>query len=128
MRLGQTMSMGLVLSLVLTLGGCASSGGSRDGAAMSEPTAAPAMASVPAGSPLAAITSGMSETEVHSKLGPPSNRRIYPTGKNWIPFYFGGGTMRTDWIYTGIGRVIFTNTSKFGPNIEVVDVVHNPSE
>ena len=62
----------------------------------------------PAGSALAEIRAGMSETEVREILGDPDARDRYTTSNLWIPFYTGPDSRRTDWIYRGQGRVVFS--------------------
>jgi hypothetical protein len=62
----------------------------------------------PAGSALAEIRAGMSETEVREILGDPDARDRYTTSNLWIPFYTGPDSRRTDWIYRGEGRVVFS--------------------
>ncbi len=40
--------------------------------------------------------------------GDPDARDRYTTSKLWIPFYSGPDSRRTDWIYHGEGRVVFS--------------------
>jgi hypothetical protein len=49
------------------------------------------------------------------------------TGKAWIPFYYGGDTYRTDWMYKGKGRVVFSRNQWSGA-LKVIRVMHNPNE
>ncbi len=133
MRLQRIFSFGLVLALAFVLGGCASTGdSSSESTAKSDSGGAAAPAAkvidVPAGSPLSKVELGMSEQQIRNLLGEPADIRGYPTGKNWIPFYFGGDTYRFDWIYTNVGKVIFGNTSRFSRATKVVLVIHNPNE
>ncbi|HBZ72300.1 MAG TPA: hypothetical protein DEP35_22230 [Deltaproteobacteria bacterium] len=81
----------------------------------------------PPGSPLAKIQAGMSDAEVQKILGEPDNRNFYPTGKGFIPFYYGGDTARTDWIYKGKGRVVFSH-NRWSGSLQVVRVDYNPNE
>jgi hypothetical protein len=108
-----------MLSLIALLGvGCAGSGGA---------TAEPAMAP-PAGSPLAKVTVSMSEQEVREFLGAPDNSNSYMTGKAWIPYNFGAGDKsRTDWMYKGQGRVVFTQ-NQWNGRLSVIKVLYNPDE
>lgn len=118
----------LTLLLVLTVGwGCASS---QTGGASAEKTAAAekpkaGIASVPDDSPLAKITIGMSDSDVRMALGEPSSQNAYMTGKAWIPFYYGPDTARTDYVYDGIGRVVFSR-NQYSGQLKVIDVVHEP--
>jgi hypothetical protein len=80
---------------------------------------------LPPGSPLAKIELGMHHSEVRRILGDPDDRRNRLTAKAWIPFYTGPGARLTDWIYDGVGRVVF---SLHTGTLEVFDVVHDPGE
>ncbi len=121
----------LTLLLVLTVGwGCASfqkDGASaekaEESAAAEKPKAG--IASVPDDSPLAKITIGMSDSDVRMALGEPSSQNAYMTGKGWIPFYYGPDTSRTDYVYDGIGRVVFSR-NQYSGQLKVIDVVHEP--
>jgi outer membrane protein assembly factor BamE (lipoprotein component of BamABCDE complex) len=84
------------------------------------------IASVPDSSPLAKITIGMADTDVRKILGEPTTQRAYMTGKSWIPFYYGPDTSRTDYIYEGIGRVVFSR-SRYSGQLKVIDVAHDPN-
>jgi hypothetical protein len=136
-RIDGTVVLGCVLVLAIALSGCASSGGSSSeassagsgssGGSSAAPAAKTTPADVPAGSPLAAIEIGMTRQQVTDLLGQPTRMNNYPTGKNWIPFYFGGDTHRFDWIYPGKGTVVMANTSRFSTALEVVDVIADPS-
>ena len=81
----------------------------------------------PSGSPLARVEKGMSDEQVRSLLGTPSDAVGYTTGKNWIPFYWGPDTSRTDWIYRGIGRVVFSR-NRYSGGLKVIRVDYNPKE
>lgn len=112
-----------LLMLALGLGACASGGG--DAAAPAK--AQPAATAPPAGSPMAQINNGMTEIEVRKALGEPDSSNSYQTGKAWIPFYYGPDTARTDWVYTGKGRVVFSR-NRYSGGLKVVRVLYNPSE
>ncbi len=125
----------LTVGLIFALGGCASENGASSGGdsgtssdTSSASTIPPGAAAVPASSPLARVEIGMSQTKVRGILGDPNDDRSYPTGKNWIPFYFGGDTFRTEWLYPGVGKVIFGNTSRFSQTMKVVDLLHDPAQ
>jgi hypothetical protein len=81
----------------------------------------------PPGSPLAKVQVGMSDTEVRKILGDPDNANGYMTGKQFIPWYFGPDTSRTDWLYKGKGRVVFSR-NRWSGNLAVVRVDYNPNE
>lgn len=144
MRLQRIVIAGLVVGLTMALGGCASKTDSASSSKSSSESTATATATskstsststaavktvpVLAGSSLSKIEIGMTDAEVRALLGEPASIRSYPTGKNWIPFYFGGDTYRFDWIYSKTGRVIFANTNRFSRSIKVVEVIDNPEE
>jgi outer membrane protein assembly factor BamE (lipoprotein component of BamABCDE complex) len=111
----------IVCLLALGLGACASSdGGSDDGGSA-------AAIAPPADSKLAQVTRGMMDTDVRRVMGDPSHSNAYMTGKAWIPFYFGSDTRRSDWIYAGQGRVVFSRNQYTG-GLKVIKVIYNPAE
>ena len=81
----------------------------------------------PANSPLAKIQVGMTDTEVRKILGEPDDANGYITGKAFIPYYSGPDTSRTDWLYKGKGRVVFSR-NRYSGTLKVVRVDYNPSE
>jgi hypothetical protein len=115
-----------VLVLVTTVGlgfGCASGGGGGGAAA----DAAAEQMQVPSDSPLAKIELGMSDEEVRSILGSPDDSNAYMTGKQFIPFYYGPDTRRTDWLYRGQGRVVFSRNAYSG-GLKVIRVLYDPDD
>jgi hypothetical protein len=87
--------------------------------------AQPAMVAPPAGTKLADVRAGMTQTEVVEVIGAPDDERWYPTGKNWVPWYFGADRERTAYYYESEGRVIFTGR---GAQMTVHHVEYDPSE
>jgi len=81
----------------------------------------------PAGTLLSKVSLGMNDTEVRNAIGAPTNTNTYPTGKQFIPYYFGPDVMRTDWKYKGQGRVVFSH-DRYGSNMKVVEINYNPNE
>jgi type IV pilus biogenesis protein CpaD/CtpE len=113
---------------VVVLGACTSrSGGEATEKSSRAQTAAPQDVAPPADSPLSKVQAGMSARQVHAILGEPDNVNAYLTGKSWIPFYFGGDTARTDWMYKGMGRVVFSRNQWSGA-VKVIHTIYNPSE
>ena len=107
----------MVVMVMLASVGCA--GGSSAPAA---PEVAP-----PAGSPLARVEIGMTDEQVVTVLGPADHSNNYMTGKAFIPFNFGAGdTSRSDWLYKGQGRVVFTRNQWSG-RLSVIKVLYDPS-
>ena len=126
-RVAMVGSLGMVL--LLGVGGCASSGGTSDSGTSSSASssASGGMQSVPSSSKLARINKGMTDVQVRKILGEPDNSSNYMTGKAWIPFYFGGDTHRSEWIYSGVGRVVFSR-NRWSGSLTVIDLIHNPGE
>lgn len=117
------------LGAALGLAGCASSGSedaAPEGGASAESTGSAEAAKPPASSPLSKVEIGMNDTDVRNVLGNPDRANAYVTGKAWIPFYFGGDTTRTDWIYSGQGRVVFSRNQWSGA-LRVIRVDYDPS-
>jgi hypothetical protein len=112
-------------AIVLLAGGqvgCAS----KDPAAAEAPAAAAVAVPIPADSPMAQITTGMTEIDVRKILGEPTRSRSYMTGKAWIPWYYGSDTARTAWTYAGQGEVVFSR-NRYSGGLSVVRVDYNPS-
>jgi hypothetical protein len=105
---------GVLLSLVLALAACASRGAG----------AQPAVP--PADSPFAKIHRGMNEADVRSLLSEPSSSRAYQIAKAWWPFYHGQDTARTDWVYAGQGRVVFSR-NRYSGRLSVIDIIYDPT-
>jgi hypothetical protein len=108
----------LVLLATLALAGCASDGSSGAKSSYSE---------APAGSSLAKVQVGMDDVEVRKILGDPDNSNAYMTAKMWIPFYFGPDTHRSDWMYQGQGRVVFSR-NRYNGELKVIKVLYNADE
>jgi len=79
-------------------------------------------ANIPAGSPLAKIKMGMQRAQVDDILGEPTSTRVFPSGKAFIPFYYGPDTVRTGAFYKGLGRVVFSGAH------QVVEIEYDPTE
>ena len=92
--------------------GCASGGGE----------AAPAAPDVPITGELAKVQIGMNDTDVRAILGAPTSSNAYMTGKQWIPYYYGPDTSRTDWVYDGVGRVVFSR-NRYSGALKVIRVM-----
>ena len=69
----------------------------------------------------------MTDTQVRNILGDPDNANAYVTGKAWIPFYYGTDTTRTDWMYKGMGRVVYSRNQYSGA-LKVIRIIYNPKE
>ena len=71
----------------------------------------------------------MTKKQVTDILGSPTDENSYSSGKAWIPFYFGNDVRRTEFLYKGVGRVVFADGNAFGGGgSEVVRVDYDPAE
>lgn len=104
-----------LLALVIVLTGCASG-----------PRIPPAGDSfvIPTTNPLYAVKSQMSPADVRQAVGDPKDSNSYMTGKQWIPFYFGSDTSRTEWSYGDDGYVVFTR-NRYSGSLKVIRVSLN---
>ena len=109
--------------LALVVSGCAKSGPSPEASGQSRVGPPP-----PASSPLARIQEGMRPEDVTKILGTPSHQKAYPSGKAWIPWYFGPDRWRSAYFYKGMGRVIFKGEGGFSTGSSVLRVEYDPSE
>jgi hypothetical protein len=94
------------------------------------PTAAPAppTVAIPANSPFAKIQVGMDIKEVTDLIGQPTDTSAHITGKQFIPYYYGGDTHRVEYIYKGLGRVVFAPPHAFTSDLRVIEINYNPNE
>jgi len=127
-----TLRILLLIAVSVTWIGCASGGNGApagdETASAKAPAAMPAgYSEPPAGSKLAKVQVGWNEVEVRKALGEPDSSNAYQTGKGWIPFYYGPDTHRTDWMYRGQGRVVFSR-NRYSGALKVIRVLYNPSE
>ena len=125
---------GLAMMGVALLGaGCKStdSGESAKGEATKEEKKAeeakPAIP-VPADSPFAKIKKGMGMNEVYATIGTPTDTSSHITGKQFIPYYYGGDTHRVEALYKGQGRIVFAPRHAFTSDLEVVEINYDPNE
>ncbi|MCP4644464.1 MAG: hypothetical protein GY851_28735 [bacterium] len=105
----------LFLSLAdMVLAGCATGGGEAKSAEPAQP--------VPADSAFAKVNLGMGDTQATDILGQPNDRRVFTTGKSWIPFYYGSDTVNTMYYYKGEGRIVFNGKRRLNK------IVYDPTE
>jgi hypothetical protein len=135
-------------ALLVALAGCASQGGGsaatdKPAAKQTAQTAKPAAAQTakpaaaktakaadaapPKGTRLANIALGMTDLDVRKAIGEPDSAKNYMTGKAWIPFYWGPDVARTDWMYKGQGRVVFSR-NRYTGGLKVIRVTYDPSQ
>jgi len=113
---------GLLLVASFGLSACASNGDEASGSAATAQDTPP-----PAGSKLAKVAIGMNDVDVRKIMGEPDSSNAYMTGKAWIPFYYGPDASRSDWIYTGQGRVVYSR-NRYSGGLKVIRVIYNPDE
>jgi hypothetical protein len=128
----KTLRIVLVLALsIFVLNACASDGGSSGSEGSASKTSSgnyPAGYSAPPGdTKFAEVQINSTEYEVRKILGEPDRANAYMTGKAWIPFYFGSDVARTDWFYTGQGRVVFSRNRYTGA-LKVIRVLYSAEE
>ncbi len=116
-RFVRVVLMGLLAAFVLSA--CASDGGSSEAAATDTPP--------PSGSKFAKVELGSDDNDVRKVLGNPDDTNNYQTGKSWIPFYYGSDTHRTDWLYEGQGRIVFSR-NRYSGGLKVIRVMYNPDD
>lgn len=127
----------ITFMLLIGLSGCSMTGGSADSGdsdasneaarAEAEKEIETAMAKIPASSPLSKVELGMSDTRVRKLIGDPDDSTSYQTGKAWIPFYYGTDVARTDWLYDGQGRVVFS-INRYSGQFKVINVMYDPDQ
>jgi hypothetical protein len=122
------VSFVLLAFLLAALCACASGSGRQpaDDSARAQAAAAKGVAP-PSDCALAKVEMGMNDAQVRKILGDPDNANAYMTGKSWIPFYFGTDTTRSDWMYKGMGRVVFSR-NQYSGGLKVIRVDYNPNE
>lgn len=108
----------IVLLPVILLAGCTPPDATSPAAATA-PAAAPAPAPAPAasavigtpapGSKFSRIQIGMGKTQIQDIIGPPTDSHAHDTGKEFIPFYFGGDTTEIDAHYKGEGILTYAS-------------------
>ena len=81
---------------------------------------------IPASSPLAKVKMDMPMKQVYDLIGNPTDQHTYPTGKSFMPFYFGNDAVRIEARYKGQGRVTFCGGGFY--QAQVLRVEYDPSE
>ena len=94
-----------------------------------ENTQAPVEVKKGALQPISEVQKGMSMDTAFALAGQPDATTSRETGKRWIPFNFKGGDIRrTEALYKGQGRIVFSNTDQYSNNWRVLEVHLNPDE
>lgn len=81
---------------------------------------------IPAGSKWAKLQIGMEQPEVERILGVSHDVHAYPTGKAFIPFYYGTDRYRYEVRYPGQGSVSYTGGSWGGGRGVVMMINYDP--
>jgi hypothetical protein len=75
------------------------------------------------------IREGMSQEEVEDLIGPPTSTTGHVTGKAFAPFnYRGKDTVRMYALYKGIGRIVYSNDSRYSGVYRVREIVVDAQE
>ena len=76
---------------------------------------------------MAAVELEMPMGRVRELMGAPDDVQTAITGKAWIPYYYGPDTSRSDWLYQGQGRVVFSR-NRYSGALKVIRVMYNPND
>ena len=80
------------------------------------------------GSRFAQLRIGMSQREAEDLVGRPTDTDSHITGKQFIPFYFGGDAYRVVEFFKGQGQLEFAPRSFASQANALVRIVNNPAE
>ena len=80
------------------------------------------------GSKFSRVRIGMGERQVEDLIGRPNDTDAHITGKQFIPFYFGGDTHRMEAFYKGEGILTFSPEHFAGQANTLIKITVNPSE
>ncbi len=80
------------------------------------------------GSRFARLYIGMSQRQAEDLVGRGTDTDSHITGKQFIPFYFGGDQYRVVNFYKGEGQLEFAPRSFMGQANTLVRIVNNPNE
>ena len=111
------------------LTGCSSTSGSQySDTSGSRPGSI--IGTIPDDSKFAKISIGMSIRQVTDLIGPPTDQKVYTTGKAFIPFYMGSDIVRHESFYKGEGRIIYTGGAGLigGGVNSVYTIIYDPDE
>lgn len=115
----------LSAALIIAAGaaGCGTTTSAEGGSGKAAPAKSEKAArQAPQDSPFAQVRMGMPRAQVDDLIGLPTSTRVFPSGKGFIPFYYGPDTMRTAASYKGLGRIVFTGDQA------VVEIEYDPTE
>ena len=127
----------IAVSVFLALAGCAQGGGAGGGAAINpnlhkvvgrNGVEGEINGTVVRGSKFSQVQIGMGATEVESIIGKPDDTDSHITGKQFIPFYFGGDGSREEAFYRGQGQLTYTHTSIGSTQLVLIGITVDPTE
>ena len=81
------------------------------------------------GSRFTKLTIGMDVKQVTDLIGQPNDQGTHPSGKSFIPFYFGDDRWRHEMAYKGLGRLEFgTRWPGDLSSGHLLEITHNAAE
>jgi hypothetical protein len=85
---------------------------------------------IPPDSIFAKVKMGEEQNDVYAAIGQPTSVGApYTTGKEFIPFHYGGGDVtRVQAHYKGVGVITFGNDSSYTSGFSVVDITYDPND
>jgi hypothetical protein len=121
LRIGLFLLIGIITA-------CASTSNNSTIPSSNNAEAQQIIGNIPSNSPFAKIKVGMSSKQVHDLIGEPTDTASHTTGKAFIPFYFGKDVMRTEDLYKGLGRIVYTGAGIGGINFKVYQIIYDTNE
>lgn len=71
---------------------------------------------------------GMGQKEAMDIAGQPTDQGAHVTGKAFIPFYMGSGSVETWLHYKGVGRLLFASNGGFSTSTGLIGIEHDANE
>lgn len=81
-----------------------------------------------AGSRFEKVRIGMRSAEIERMIGPPDDSEGHITGKQFIPFFFGGDTHRREAFYRGEGILTYSPQHLGGEPNTLIRIIADPTE
>jgi hypothetical protein len=125
------VAVGMIASIGL-FAGCHSGGDSSSSSSSDSNSVAPSATTrpIPPDSIFAKVKMGEEQNDVYAAIGQPTSVSApYTTGKQFIPFHYGGGDVtRVAAHYKGVGVITFGNDSAYTSGYSVVDITYDPND
>lgn len=80
------------------------------------------------GSKFSRVKIGMRSAEIERMIGPPDDSEGHITGKQFIPFFFGGDTHRREAFYKGEGILTYSPQHMGGEPNTLIRIIADPTE